>query len=85
LTYVPAKALYSTPELNTMIGVLTTNVDTNEYGPVVVFGQVDITDFSILMEDDDDSMLDFGTKLYLSVDQQFRYTTVIPDRPNAAI
>lgn len=85
LTYVPAKALYSTPELNTMIGVLTTNVDTNEYGPVVVFGQVDISDFSIIMEDDDDSMLDFGTKLYLSADQQFRYTTVVPDRPNAAI
>jgi hypothetical protein len=85
LTYLPAKALYSTPELNTMIGVLTTNVNTNEYGPVVSFGQIDIADFRFIMEDTDDSMLDFGTKLYLSVNQAGRYTTELPTRPNAAI
>jgi hypothetical protein len=85
LTYIRAKALYSTPELNEMIGVMSTNVDINEHGPVVTFGQVDVADMSILMEDDNDSMLTFGTKLYLSVNQAGRYTTTEPERPNASI
>jgi hypothetical protein len=86
LTYLPASANSSFPQLNEMIGVLSTSVNTNEYGPVVVFGLVDDIDFSLIMEPGTDlNQLNFGTKLYLSANYTGKYTTVIPAIPHEAI
>lgn len=85
--FVPANA--NDVNRSTMVGVLTTvpTVDTDYFAVVSVFGEVGVNDFRDIMENNDDSGLTFGSKLYLSANPLWsgRYTTTIPERPNAAI
>lgn len=83
----------SNPDLSAMIGVLTTStsengygqLEYNDFGKVSVFGEVTIPNFTKIMEANDTSGLQFGSKLYLSAVDPGRYTLVEPQKPHTSI
>ena len=85
-TFLPASADSAHPELNTMIGVLTTMAYTNNFVPVVCFGEVSGIDLTLVMETGTVfANMGYGSRLYLSAISPGKYSLLAPVEPNASI
>lgn len=78
-------ALASDPTRSKMVGVLRYASNKNAFTPVLVFGNVEVANFADIVDSASIGGIIEGSRLYLSATEAGKYSTTIPDRPNAAL
>lgn len=78
-------ALASDKNRSGMVGVVRYASNKNAFTPVLIFGDVAIANFINLIDTGNLNGIVEGSRLFLSATVAGKYTTTIPNRPNAAL